>query len=97
MRQRRRYVAFELGGEGVFRSEIARALDESSLARGLLKLIFYDGESRRGLVRCGHTQLGELKTALSKIEEIGGKKVSFNVLGVSGTIKAAKRKFLSQR
>ena len=93
MRQRRRYVAFELGGASVSGSEMIRILDELSPAP--VKLILYDAESRRGLVRCGHAQLEEIKEALSKIEEIGGRKVSLKVLGVSGTIKAAKRKFLS--
>ena len=93
MGQRRRYVAFELGGANVSGSEMIRTLDELSPAP--VKLILYDAESRRGMVRCGHTQLGKIKEALSKIEEIGGKRVSLNVLGVSGTIKAAKRKFLS--
>ena len=94
MRQRRRYVAFELGGTNVSESEMIRTLD--GLSPAPVKLILYDAESRRGLVRCGQTQLREIKEALSKVEEIGGRKASLKVLGVSGTIRAAKRKFLFQ-
>jgi len=100
MRQRRRYIAFELIGSEAGKGDIMRTISHSLLTRDpafdrrVLKLIFYDVSSRRGLLRCGHKQVGELKTAMTNIKKIGSKKASLVILGVSGTLKAAKRKFL---
>lgn len=100
MRQRRRYIAFELIGSEAGKGDIIRAISHSLLThdpafdRGVLKLVFHDVGSRRGLLRCGHKQVGELKAAMANIKKIGSKKASLVILGVSGTLKAAKRKFL---
>lgn len=100
MRQRRRYIAFELIGSEAGRSDIMRAISHSLLTqnpafdRRVLKLFFYDVSSRQGLLRCGHRQVGELKAAMANIKKISGRKASFLILGVSGTLRAAKRKFL---
>lgn len=100
MRQRRRYIAFELVGSKVGKGDIMRAIGHSlhihnpTFDRRMLKLVFYDVSSRRGLLRCGHKQVGELKATMANIKKIGGREASFVILGVSGTIRAAKRKFL---
>ena len=94
MRQKRRYVAFELAGPGFGRSEIVRALRTSS-PEAPPKLVLYDENSKKGLLRCALAELEHLKKSLPKIDRIGGENVSFNIIGVSGTIKAARRKFLS--
>ena len=99
MRQKRRYIAFELIGEASKR-EISWAINHVLNARKLevdktmLKLALFDMDSRRGLLRCGHRWVNEVKAAMLSIKKIGGKEASFVILGVSGTIKAAKRKFL---
>ncbi len=99
MRQRRRYVAFELTDEASKR-DISWTINHVLHARKLevdktmLKLVLYDTDSRRGLLRCGHKQVNEVKAAMLSVKKIGGKEASFVILGVSGTIKAAKRKFL---
>lgn len=100
MRQRRRYIAFELIGSEAGKGDIMRTICHSlytrnpAFDRGMLKLVFHDVGSRRGLLRCGHRQVGELKAAMANIKKIGGRKASLVILGVSGTLKAAKRKFL---
>lgn len=101
MRPRRRYIVFEISGARMGRNDAIKALKSSfrlllnsELNRGLFKLVFYDARSQRGLLRCGHKQVNEVKTVLTGKEKICNKRVSFRVLGVSGTIKAAKRKFL---
>ena len=101
MRFRRRYIAFEVRGGGASKDELRKAIEQSlhvncpKLDRTMLKLTFFEASSKRGLFRCGHTQVDELKTAISSIGKIGGRRESLGVLGVSGTIKAAKRKFLT--
>lgn len=91
-RLRRRYVAFEVGGE--LSADAVRRLIGGAV-RGVTpppRFILFDKLTKRGLLRCGHLQVSEVKGALagSKI-----KGASFKVLGVSGTIKASKRKFLA--
>jgi len=100
MRPRRRYIAFEITGAKMGRNDVAKALDltfrgtpDLGLNRALLKLVFYEAGSQRGLLRCGHKQVDEVKAIITG-RKIGEKKASFNILGVSGTIKSAKRKFL---
>jgi RNase P/RNase MRP subunit POP5 len=90
-RFRRRYIAFETS-RGMGRAAVKREI--TTLTRGIdvpgpkLKLIYYNSPISRGLMRCGHRQVGKIR---EKIEENGRMKT----LGVSGTLRAAKRKFLS--
>jgi len=91
-RQRRRYVAFKVEGElsaSAVRRAIGRAMRGMTPAPGL---ILFDKVVKRGLLRCGHLQLGEVKEALAGLR---AGESSFSVIGVSGTIKASKRKFLA--
>lgn len=87
---RRRYIAFEIsGGAGKKAAErkIAVLSRKAGATSPKLRLVYYDASVSRGLVRCGHRQVGEIG---EKIEEDG----EIRVLGVSGTMRAAKRKFL---
>jgi len=100
MRPRRRYIAFEIIGAEMRRNDVVKALDltfrgvpDLELNKVLLKLVFYEVDSKRGLLRCGHKQVDGVKAIITG-KEIGDKKASFKVLGISGTIKAARRKFL---
>jgi len=101
MRPRRRHIAFEVLGAKLSRSEATRAILNSLRGSsdfvdvGVVRLILYDAGSGLGLLRCGHKQVTQARAAMAKLKRIGGEEVSFNVLGVSGTIRAAKRKFLA--
>lgn len=101
MRPRRRYIAFEVVGAKLSRNEVTRAILNSLRGSsdfvdvGAVRLILYDAGSGRGLLRCGHKQVTQVKAAIEKLKRIGSGKVSLAILGVSGTIRAAKRKFLS--
>lgn len=99
MKQRRRYLAFEFRGRAS-RADVSRVINSlcalnPKIDRAMLKLVLYDVRSRRGLLRCGHRQVDEVKASVSGAKVIGAKGVSFKVLGVSGTMRAAKRKFLA--
>ena len=101
MRPKRRYIAFEVVGSEIGKNDVIEALDITfgknnvlEFNKGLLKLIFYDPGAKLGLLRCGHKQVDAIKTIVTRVE-IGDKPPSFKVLGVSGTIKAARRKFLA--
>ncbi len=91
MKDRRRYIAFEvIGRQG--KSEIYREIVGRCEVLGVevkLRMVLYDIGSRRGLLLCNHRQVDKVKEVMSGAEWI-------KVLGVSGTIKCAKRKFLSE-
>jgi ribonuclease P/MRP protein subunit POP5 len=57
----------------------------------------YDEEKQIGLIRCSHTSVEEVRSAVSLIQRIGDIKVVVKVLGISGTIKGARKKFLGIR
>ncbi|HID60432.1 MAG TPA: hypothetical protein EYP46_01055 [Hadesarchaea archaeon] len=93
MRERRRYIAFEITKE-TNTSELRQVINffqnrTPKSEQSVLRLMFYNERSRRGLLRCGHRQVDGVKTSMLKSGKI------FRVLGVSGTIRAAKRKFLA--
>jgi ribonuclease P/MRP protein subunit POP5 len=101
MRKRRRYIAFELMGEASVTDvlQVINFLRTSGpeAEQPTLRLVLYDEGSRRGLLRCGHRHVDEIKASITNAGKTCAKQVSFRVLGVSGTIRAAKRKFLALR
>lgn len=48
---------------------------------------------KKGMIKCNHTSVNEVKAALSLISRIGENPVIFRILGVSGTIDSAKKKY----
>jgi ribonuclease P/MRP protein subunit POP5 len=54
----------------------------------------YLKDKHKGVVRCTHKYVEEVRLALASITHIRGKKVVFKVLGVTGTILSAKKKYL---
>lgn len=88
---RQRYIAFraedcsEEDLKGVL-FNLGRELDYSHS----LKLVGFDSEVCEGLILCGHLQVDRLKKELEGLGE-----VNIEVLGVSGTIKKVRQKFLS--
>ncbi len=56
----------------------------------------YDEEKQLGVIRCNHIYVEHIRTALALVERIGDSRAIVKVLGVSGTIKAAKKKFFGE-
>lgn len=54
----------------------------------------YDKVKGRGIIRTTHNTVEEVRAVLASIKEIDGESVIFYVLGVTGTIRSAKNKFL---
>ncbi|WP_456367493.1 ribonuclease P protein component 2 [Thermococcus sp.] len=103
LRDKHRYIAFQLIGERAFRKEeVKKAVWEASLSTlGVLGsakakpwFIKFDEKSQTGIVRVDRKHVEELRLALTLVTEIDGSRVIFRTLGVSGTIKRLKRKFL---
>lgn len=53
----------------------------------------YDKKRKRGIIKCSHTQVEQVRAVLATITEIKSQRVAFSVVGVTGTIKSAKTKF----
>ena len=101
MRPKRRYIAFGVSGAKFSKGEITQAITNSLRSSqdlgdaSAIRMIFLEAGSGRGLLRCEHKQVAQVKAAILKLKRIGDRNVAFSILGVSGTIRAAKRKFLS--
>ncbi|WP_456452894.1 ribonuclease P protein component 2 [Thermococcus sp.] len=105
LRDKHRYIAFQVIGERPFkRDEIRRAVWDASLsALGVLGsaktkpwLIKFDEKSQTGIIRVDRKHVEELRFALALVTGINGSKAIFRTLGVSGTIKRLKIKFLKE-
>ncbi len=105
MREKERYIVFEVISEGNFSyDELSRSiwftaltfLGELGVSSCGIKLIrnLWDERSKRGVIRCFHNKIEEVRAALTMIRKIGNANVLIHVLGVTGTIKSARRKFL---
>jgi ribonuclease P/MRP protein subunit POP5 len=102
-RIKRRYIAFRILGERSFtlrevmegiQAELLRLYGEYGAAKADLRPIEYDERDLIGILRCSRSSLIEVRAALTAITEISGRPAAFHCLGVSGTLKSLRRKFL---
>lgn len=108
LKENQRYIVFEIisGGDVLF-EDVVNVVWSSSLQLfgeiGTSKLrlwipsAFFDKDRKRGLIRTNNNSVEEARAAIAAIREIGGMKVIFYVLGVTGTIKSARTKFFGIR
>ncbi len=105
LRERRRYIAFELMSKARFtgnqivqsiKQEVLEFLGEVGYADADFEIVFYDPDSKLGIARTTDKMEGRVVTAITLLPAILGKKAGIKVLGVSGTINKAKTKFLSK-
>lgn len=105
LRDKKRYVAFKINcDEEVSREALITAISREGLnflgenLFGDLNLwvMDYNEAKQEGFLVCRRDKLGEVKACLSLISEIDNRRASIRILGVSGTIKALKRKFLNE-
>ncbi|HPE63762.1 MAG TPA: Rpp14/Pop5 family protein [Methanothrix sp.] len=103
LRNRRRYIAFELEAEGRVRggdlmAEIRAAqtslFGDLGAANNRLRMITFDG--RFGLLRCHHTRTEECRALLATVSSVVGARAAIRVRGISGSIKAATEKYIPQ-
>jgi len=108
LREKRRYVAFkvhcakplqELEINTVIWQSILNFLGELGAAEAGIYVLkgLYTPEKKIGLIRCSHTAVEHLRAALAMVSRMGNEPVMIEVLGISGTIKAARRKYLGER
>jgi ribonuclease P/MRP protein subunit POP5 len=108
MRDPKRYVVFEVVSESPINysdlmnsmwNSIMSFLGELGSSDASLWLIqnIYDEKTQRGVMKCKHTFVEEIRVALSLIQYVGETKATIKILGVTGTIKSAKTKYLTSR
>lgn len=99
---KRRYLALKLLGasinkEAFWSSLIAmylRLYGEYGLSKANLRLIEFRKDT--AIVSVSHRSLPKLRAALTFMKDIKGEKLLIQVLGVSGTIKKLRAKFLAE-
>jgi len=94
--QRKRYIAFMALGDAS-RAEVSRLASgiKSKYNCQSIKFIDFDKTLGFGILSCGHLELPTVKSLLSQAKT--GETTKLRILGVSGTIRAAKRKFMPRR
>jgi len=108
MRSHKRYIVFEIVSEkqaeyndfvSAFWSSILNFLGEQGTSEANIWIIknLYEVKQQRGVIKCRHDYVEYIRTALMLIQIIGETKAVVHVLGVTGTIKSAKNKYLSIR
>ncbi|MEZ5336154.1 MAG: Rpp14/Pop5 family protein [Methanolobus sp.] len=101
MRENKRYLAFELIAEGIVsRDELIREIFSVSgsllgdLGSSECNIWLFEFENNRGIISCDRDYVWKTRAALATITSIKGKRVSVHILGVSGTVLGATKKYL---
>ena len=103
-REKKRYLAFEISSESrisdikAVSAEILKAISSFlGSAKTNLKVFtdIWSPQKQRGIIRIGHKYVEQLKQALTRIKDLAGQKVTIKSVGLSGTIKKAKMRYLA--
>jgi len=100
-RVRRRYFALRVLSEQYISERdlldavwnaVLQLFGEHGASQTNLTLIEYNSEKSRGIVRCSHKAVEIVRASVASITEINEKPVVIDVLGVSGTLEALRKK-----
>jgi ribonuclease P/MRP protein subunit POP5 len=100
-RVRRRYLAIKFVSEQAFTERavmnaiwkaILRLFGEYGASQTELNLVEADPQSNYAVVRCSHRYHERTRASIASITEINGKPAVVHVIGVSGTLKALRKK-----
>ncbi|MBI5060936.1 MAG: ribonuclease P protein component 2 [Candidatus Aenigmarchaeota archaeon] len=108
LRLKKRYIIFEVISEqqieygelvSVVWNSLLSLLGDAGASEARVWIIqnLYDNKNQRGVIRCKHDSVEEVRSSLALINIIGEGKVIIKILGVTGTIKSAKSKYLGFR
>ena len=104
-RVRKRYLAFRVvseqpvnGGDvmdAVWKA-VLQLFGEYGASQASLSLIEYNSQKNYVIVGCSHTAVEMARASIASITEMNGKPAAIHVLGVSGTLRALRKKTLLQ-
>ena len=108
LRPKNRYMAYQVIAEKkILFADLANAmwhsmlnlLGESGTGKTNIWILksAWDENNQTGLIKCDHTAVEHVRASLALIQRIGDNPVIVKVLGISGTIKSAKKKFFGER
>jgi len=108
MRENKRYLGFEVICDeklkfedilNAFWHSILNLCGELGTSKKNIWFIkdMWDEENQRGLIKCKSDSVEYIRSALALIDRIGDFRVIIYTLGVSGTMKSARRKFFGER
>ncbi len=98
---RRRYLALKvLSEQSISKRDIVDAVwnavlqlfGEYGASQINLTFIEYNSENNWGILRCSHKALETVRASVASVTDINGKPVAVDVLGVSGTLKALRKR-----
>ena len=102
LREKNRYIAYtiksgksikEKPGKKAIYDELIRKLGEFEAAKASL-LIMDDWQNQKGIIKVNNKYKDKIVSALMLIDQLEGNKVDVATIGVSGTIKKLRRKFI---
>lgn len=101
---RKRYVGFRLASDHPYtRHQVVNLIftELSTIKRNhdrntRIRLFDYDGEKALGILMCDHRSVQQIRFLVRQINTNSEGQITMQIVGVSGTIKALKRKFLSK-
>lgn len=105
LREKKRYIVFKIFSERklnytefnqvIWKSilDFLGELKASELNLWVIKNLF-DEENQKGIIRCSHNSIEEIRAALSLVSYIEDTRVTISIKAVTGTIKSAKTKYL---
>lgn len=97
LREKRRYLLFEIACSSASEPEAKQALyagllaflGEHGVALANPKLIEYDAKTRRGILRCRRDAVEGVRQAVALISDVNARRARVDVIKVSGSIKKA--------
>ena len=102
---RRRYLALKVVSEQPVKGRdvieavwkaVLQLFGEYGASQASLNLIECNSQKNYAIVRCSHTAMDMVRASVTSITEINEKPAVIHVLGVSGTLKALRKKALLQ-
>lgn len=105
LRERERYLVFEIISESAVEyKDLSRAmwfsilafLGETGAAESQARIIknLYNPKKQQGIIRCKHDMTEKVRASIAMVRKIGNTNSIIRVLGITGTIKSAKNKYL---
>ncbi len=107
LREKSRYIAYQVISEkklifpdlnNALWNSILNFLGELNAANARIWIMkdTYDDWKQTGTIKCAHDFVEHVRSAIILIQRIGDVRVAVKILGVSGTMKGARTKFIPQ-
>jgi ribonuclease P/MRP protein subunit POP5 len=101
-RERNRYLVYNVlsdspvsgedMGKAIWREALS-FLGELGVSRSGLRIVDFDEKKQQGVIKTGHTSVDEARVVLALVKEVSKKPVTLHVIGVSGILKKARKKW----